>query len=278
MAAHDAISDNVTIPTIPEVVLRINQLTQDPDAGMRELGELVAEDAPLSSKVLRIANSSFYGLRQRVMSTEHATAVLGARALRNIVLQASVIQQYEHLHGQDGVDLTQLWRHSILCAQLSRRLVGRVSARIDLAPEEVYTCGLLHDIGKVVLLDCMTDRYLEAVADSRRRGVPLHESEAHVLGFDHTEVGALIAERWGLPEGVARSIRKHHADAATIEQDTQVALIHVANTVAAAVARDEELAADDLVTPGIRRALGLDELLLEEIVETAREAWAEIEV
>ena len=86
------LSQNFAIPTIPSVVQRIQRLLEDPNAGVRDIAAVVAQDAPLAAKVLKIANSSFYGLREKVVSTQHAASVLGVRVLRGVVMQASVIR------------------------------------------------------------------------------------------------------------------------------------------------------------------------------------------
>src|SRR5688572_864083 len=140
-----SLPENFTIPTMPSVVERITRLVENPDVGLKDIAQIVAEDAPLAAKVLKIANSTYYGLRERCISTQQAAAVLGLRVLRNVVTQASVIKQYEHL-GNQGIDLDELWRHSIVMAQSCSFLVRRCKNPIDLKPEEAYVCGLLHDL------------------------------------------------------------------------------------------------------------------------------------
>src|SRR5690349_5332565 len=116
MKTHQAtrlLARNIRLPTQPAVMRKLSGLLEDPDAGARDVGQLVAEDVALSAKVLRIANSSYYGLRERCLAPQQAASVLGMKVLRNVVMQAAVMKQYEHLQG-GTFDVDELWRHSIL--------------------------------------------------------------------------------------------------------------------------------------------------------------------
>ena len=147
--ADELIRNNINLPTLPQVVAKINSLVDDPDVGTREIGAAVSEDAPIAAKVLKIANSAYYGLRETVLSTEHASAVLGVRQLRTIAMQASVISQFEHLK-QSTFDIDGLWRHSIVTGHACAAVARRCRARIGLAPDEFHVVGLLHDMGKIL--------------------------------------------------------------------------------------------------------------------------------
>jgi HD-like signal output (HDOD) protein len=135
--------------------------------------------------VLRIANSSYYGLKTRVVALEHAASVLGLGALRNIVLQTAVFEALNHLRGEAGLELRQLWKHSVASAQLCETF-ARLLHNPDLpTPEEVYVVGLLHDIGRFALLDAATFSYARVVAESKSSGRPLVQVERERLGITH---------------------------------------------------------------------------------------------
>ena len=159
---RELLSNKLTIPTLPEVVLKVQELIEDPDAGTREIGELVAKDAPLAAKVLRVANSAYYGLPGRCISAEHACTVLGVQALRSIVMQVAVMQTFGRVFSESVFDIQQIWDHSIQSAKLSSFLAERVQHRTQLNPAEFYICGLLHDIGKIVLLNALDTSYVLA--------------------------------------------------------------------------------------------------------------------
>jgi HD-like signal output (HDOD) protein len=271
------VADNVSIPTLPSVVARINALLEDENSGTREIGAEIAKDAPLSTRVLRIANSAAYGLRQRVVSPDQACAVLGMRALRNLVLQASVIGQYEHLQGSD-FDLQALWLHSILCAQVCQSLARQSGSKSGLPPEEFYTCGLLLDIGQVVLLDHAAEDYLLSVRRARQEGRPLHAVEQELLGFSHAEIGARVALRWGLAGEVVSSIQFHHGPEDEIDAEPAVGLVELGNRLADCVLVGDRAAALGTWTEARGAQLGLERSRYATLVDQAFEALPRITV
>ncbi len=225
------IVETINIPTLPTVVMKVNQMVNDPEVGLMEIGGTIAQDAPIASRVLRIANSSYYGLQAPVKSAEQAAAVVGARALQSIAMQASVMTQYEHLADVEDFDLESVWRHAILTAQLCQMIAQRYEGETDMAAEEYYTCGLLHDIGKVVLLDNFPDQYLAVFRDAREKRRAVHLSEKEILGVMHTEIGAQVAVRWDFPDEVVHAIRYHHGPREELTGKPNVAIVALADQI-----------------------------------------------
>ena len=200
---------NMRIPTLPTLVQRLTRMIDEPNAGTADVGALIKEDPPLAGKVLRIANSSFYGLKEPCTSIELASTVLGLRSLRNVVVQAAVIQGHEHLQSS-GFDLQQLWRNSVLTGRISAMLSRQAHSPLLPSPDEAYLTGLLHDIGQVVLLDNLAGEYVDLQESARRHNLPLHLAERRDLGMTHADVGAIVANAWGLPAVVRIGIEFHH--------------------------------------------------------------------
>jgi HD-like signal output (HDOD) protein len=272
-----ALPDNFTIPTMPAVVQRIAQLVEDPDVGLREIAAVVSEDAPLAAKVLKIANSTYYGLRERCISTQQAAAVLGVRVLRNVVTQASVIKQYEHLDKQ-GIDLDQLWRHSIVMAQGCAFVVRRCKKPLELKPDEAYVCGLLHDLRQVVLFDNLGAKYAEVVRRASAENLPISMVEHQSFGFDHSDVGHKIATRWGLPQTVVRAVAYHHGPASEIDADPITALIAKTNLHVNAVAHKNLIAATAAFDAPTTTRLGLTATDIADLSTFVEEALRTVEV
>ncbi|QDU85637.1 phosphodiesterase [Planctomycetes bacterium Pla163] len=268
---EQALGNQVSIPTLPAVVQRINRMMADPEIGLRDLGREIAKDAPIATKVLRIANSAFYGLREKVVSTEHAASVLGLRVLKNIVLQAAVMAQFDHLSKHGGFDLDAQWEHSITTACLAQELMRTSGQEFALGPDEFYSCGLLHDIGKVVLLDNLTKEYLDVVKISGKTGRPLFEVEEEELGFDHAAVGARVAERWGLPEVLVNAIGRHHENIlALVRDEPAAAVVAMANAIAHRLAENPEIESLDSVQGLPLGPLGLDGARAAQVVDGVR--------
>ena len=231
-ALLEAFGDRISLPSLPEVVLRITAAIDDPAVGVAEMGRIASEDPAVTARVLRLANSGFYGLSEPVTSAERAVTVIGARALRNVAMQCSIVRHYEHLRAIPDFDLDELWRHLTLTAQLAQSIAVAAHPRTRLNADDLYACGLLHDVGKVVILDSRTDEYLECIRIARRTAAQLHDAERRVFGFSHVEVGAMLAVQWQLPEKVAQAIEFHHGPTHAIHEYPHVGVIALADQLA----------------------------------------------
>lgn len=277
-AARSLVSQNVELPTLPQVVAKINALVEDPDVGVREIGAAVAEDAPIAAKVLKIANSAYFGLREKVISTEHATAVLGIRMLRTVAMQASVLRQYDHITGGSDFDCRLLWKHAILTGQVSAALASRCKARLGLAPDEFQVIGLLHDVGKILFLEGLGESFLTCVREARERNLPEHVCEEARLGFHHGHVGALIASAWGLPQLVADAIEFHHGPRERLLSEPAIALVALVNLAAHSIEEGDVESAAACFDARAHKLLGVSAEDVHGVMVLARDWWTQIEV
>ena len=231
-ALRKLLKSNLTIPTMPAIVQKISTLMRDPNTGTAEIGKLVAEDAPLAAKVLRIANSAYYGLSNECMSTEHASTILGLNVLKNIVTQVSVISQFENLEKETGFDVSVIWKRSGLTAQIAYLMAPHCEQVRVLSPDEFYVCGLLHKVGQVVMLDGIGKHYAKLLTVASHNPGSTQKLENMKLGFNHQDVGALVAKRWDLPDAVIDAIQYHGQPIEAIGPRLHVHLITVASQAA----------------------------------------------
>jgi putative nucleotidyltransferase with HDIG domain len=271
------IGQHFNVPTLPRTAIRINRMVLDTKVGLNEIGRVVAEDAPITSRVLSIANSAYYGLAQPVLSAEEAASVVGARALQSIVMQASVMSQYEHLDGLAGSEVRGIWRHSILAARLCQHLAEKVERPLEIMPEEFYTCGLLHDIGKIVMLDTFGSEYLTLFSQSREAGQPLHLAEQEHFGYTHIDVGTLVGVRWDFPENAVQAIRYHHGPRFAILNNPCVAIVAIADQMAYRASQADRDAHDRLGALA-ERVLGLSQQSYDDSVAFAVRASNEVDL
>ena len=230
--AQKRLSERIRLPTLPEIVTRITSMVDDPNVRIRDIGAVVARDPAITATVLRIANSAYYGLAKPAISPEEAAAVIGGRSLRNIALQASIVGKFAHLSRTFDFDLHELWMHSVFTAQLCQELARRMPFALPIGPEEFYTCGLLHDVGKAVLLESLRDEYAAVYRAARASGEALHLAEERMLSFTHVEVGALVAQRWQLPEPVGHAIRFHHGPRDEVLANRTTAIVALCDQLA----------------------------------------------
>ena len=194
----------VTLPSMPDSLARITQLINDPDGSMAEVGKAISADPSIALKTLRLVNSVYYGLDQKVSTVEHAVVLLGAKVVKNMVLSATV---FDTIRG--GADV--FMRHSAACGVAMRTLagVGHLDAYFD-DSEEAFLYGLLHDIGKVIFQQYLPQEYGEVGEKAAEEGLPWFEAERAIIGVDHAELGACLAAKWKLSAQIVNAIAGHH--------------------------------------------------------------------
>lgn len=222
---RDSVSD---LPTIPETLTRILKLLEDPNSGARDLAEVIRGDAPLASKILRLANSPLYQKHRTIGTVQECVAVLGYRTVRQVALCVAVVSSLGGEFEKRGATMNyrDLWRHCVAAGAVAQMLARHVGHH---EPEAVFTCGLLHDLGKFVLTLRFPREYSELVAERCRRGQPLAELERERMGYDHAQAGAALAEAWNFPAPLVSAIGGHHDTEPT---DRAVALVTLADYLA----------------------------------------------
>lgn len=193
-----------SIPTLPLTLHRLFEMTADGDHTTREVADVVESDPALTAKVLKVINSPFYGLRFKISTLSHAIAMLGIPALTSL---ASGIAAFPCGDEEGAFDKCRYWAHSLAVASAARAIAKEV--HYDL-PEEAYIGGLLHDLGKVVLDQYAPDAFAASLDAFETTGEDRIDLERKCLGMDHSQVGALVAEKWNLPKILKDAVQFHH--------------------------------------------------------------------
>jgi putative nucleotidyltransferase with HDIG domain len=193
------------LPTIPVVLARVLQLVDADKANGKELIEVIEHDQALTAKILRLANSAFFGQSRRVATIQRAVVLLGFTTVRNLALGVKVWDVLGAGIARSRVD--ELWSHAVAVGLATRSLAGRLRAG---DPEEGFTAGLLHDVGRLVLAMRFRDEYWRVVGGAGEVQ-PIHEQEAATFGVDHAEVAGWMLEAWSLPPTIVDAVRLHHA-------------------------------------------------------------------
>jgi len=214
------------LPTLPDVVAKVMRIVSNPLTSADHLNQVISLDQALTFKVLRLANSAYYGFPQEITTITQAVTILGFNTIRNLALSISV---HKMLFGGKEKTLfshRDFWKHCVGTAVCAKLLAKRVGYKSE---DNAFTAGLLHDIGKSVMDKVMHDEFMHALQASRDRQKPLWEMEREFCGVDHAYVGGLMAEMWNLPRDLKEAVEQHHQLAPGAAPDVLVALVHAAN-------------------------------------------------
>ncbi|MCX7992755.1 MAG: HDOD domain-containing protein [Fimbriimonadales bacterium] len=194
---------------LPRTVAHLVELVESDTATIEQMESLINKDPILCGKILHIANSAYYGMARQISSIRHALLLLGAHTIKGIALSVAVVAA---LRTESRVDETeqQLWRHSLASASYAQGIVqaARWGQRVA---EDAYIAGLLHDIGMVFLFTHFPNQYRSLLKQMECEPEQILEQELHTFGCEHTDVGAMIADHWQLPERIVQAIAEHHA-------------------------------------------------------------------
>ena len=266
---HRRIEQVGELPTLPHVVQKLASMIGRPNVSAEEIGALIEKDQVLSAKVLRLANSPFYGFPSRIASVAHAVVVLGLNVVKGLTLCATAFDMMKN------AGMNELWRHSLGVA-ITAHILGTKAALKN--PEEVFVAGLLHDIGKVVLYVKWPDVGRQITTAARQSAHSLMESEQKLFDVTHADVGGWLAADWHLPTSLREPILYHHTPAADQGAQLQTAIVHVADILVKGLACGNP--GDELVPPLARQAwdlVGLDEHSLAQCLAKATEEFQTID-
>ncbi|MGB5157269.1 sensor domain-containing diguanylate cyclase [Desulfobacterium sp. N47] len=203
-AIDKLLKDDIRLPSPPAIAIRILEAVKKDDSNYDELTDIILSDPSLAAKTLKAANSSIYGLPQKVESLKKALAIIGLTAVKNIAL-SFIIAKEMRTHSE-GFDFDLFWKRSVTAAVASDLCAASISKKND----EDFVRGLLQDIGIVIMYLSGKDDYLNILDEHNESGLPIEIIESKAFGFDHQEVGAEILKKWGLPESIYMPINYHH--------------------------------------------------------------------
>lgn len=218
--------------SLPEVAIRVNELTRSPDHSSRELAEVVELDAGLTARLLRLANSPLFGHVGRIDKVSHAIVMIGERALRDLVMATSVTDVFKGIP-EEFVDMATFWDNSATCGVVARLLASRLGMRDS---ERLFVAGMLHGIGHLVFYSRQPERYREVLKVRAEGEAAILAEEKRVFGFTYAELGAALLAAWKLPEfyQVVIANQLEPCKAETFQKET--AILHVARDMAASLA------------------------------------------
>ncbi len=263
-ATSTLIAQIESMPTLPTVALRVMEVTANPGSSANDLMEIIGPDVSLTAKILKIANSPFYGLTREISSLQHAVTVLGFKEIRNMVISTVAFESFKNIKHDNKFDINKFWRHSFCCG-----LAAKIIA-VDLksSSNELFVAGLIHDIGKLVMYIAFPVEFLKLVdmMSPLKLKYTAFEAEKSVFEIIHDEVGMKLLKKWLFPENLITAVGFHHHPLEADKKSPFPIIIHVADILAHVYemqeedeednSLDSELFYSDIVT--LSRSFGID--------------------
>lgn len=224
----EKIKKSGNLPTLPHILLKLLAICNNDDVNLDYLASTIGKDPAICTEILRLVNSAYYGLHQPIKHIKQAVVYLGPRTIQNMVVMMSIHQTFrgKRYRAQSVLDTGAFWYHSLMCATLAKRIYNATSGGDN---DEVYLAGLLHDIGKLILVSSFQEQY-GAVTAAGKTGPSLLDKEEELLGINHCEVGSWLVRQWQMTSLVADAILYHHNPPEQIREGFPlVKVVYVAN-------------------------------------------------
>jgi HD-like signal output (HDOD) protein len=245
MTITQLIARTRNLASFPLVFEKVNEVIDRPESSAEDIAAALETDQALSARLLRIANSAFYGFPSAVESVRQAVVILGTRQIRDLMMATLAINQFKGI-APSLVNMSDFWRHSLATALCARAFARR---RREPNIERFFISGLLHDVGGLVLYQSEPTMAARALERHAETGELLHACEARVFGFDHADVGAALLSAWRFPAAIQAVVGGHHRFGVAARHAQELAVVQVADVVAHAM---------DLGTNGERNVPVLD--------------------
>lgn len=199
------------VPSVPEIVVKLQQAVSAPNASAESVARIIDLDPAISASMLRLVNSASYSLSAPVTSIARAVSILGVQKAYSLAVSGCIMHRFA---GAGSQVLSRHWEHSIACAIITKELAMICRLR---DPDILYLGGLLHDIGRLVLLAASPAHCMATEAMANRERIPILQAEQKLLGFDHAQLGREFLARWGLPVHIQAMVAEHHARKPTMQ-------------------------------------------------------------
>lgn len=248
------ISQIDSIPTLPTVACRVMEITANQNSTANDLMKVIAPDISLTTKILKMANSPFFGAIRKVTSLQHAITVLGFKEVRNLVISAVVFESFMKIEKDAKFDVRKFWKHSFICG-LAAKIIATDTKN---ASNEFFVAGLIHDIGKLVIYMALPNEYFKLVEAARHLKLKFtaFETEKRIIGMTHDKVGMRLLKKWMFPESLLTGVGFHHHLQETDKKYLLPLVIHIADIFShiyemQTVVEDDDRLKTETLYPGI---------------------------
>lgn len=197
-----------SLPSLPDLYVDIVNALRSPNVSVNRVGRIISRDAGMSTKILQLVNSAYFGIRRNITDPVQATIYLGIDTIEALVFSVGVFQKFSRTIFP-GFSLHDVWHHSLAISAFAK-MITSIEVNDKKFENEAFIAGVLHDAGKLIFAANIPQRYSEALQLSRNKSIPLHEVEREMFSATHAEVGAYLLGLWGLPDPIVEALAFHH--------------------------------------------------------------------
>ncbi|MCK4607704.1 MAG: HDOD domain-containing protein, partial [candidate division Zixibacteria bacterium] len=203
---RDKLEKLSNLPSMPQIIIKIKQISENPKSSVADLANVILSDHQLTSRILRMANSSYYSdFSGRINTITHAIVLMGFRAVRNIAISMAIYGAVNKICRVARFELASFWTRSLACGVIAKFLAHRMNQHELI--EAAFIAGFMHDIGQVILAGVFPEKYDEI---NTLESPDVHLTETVLMGINHLEAGGYVARKWNLPEDLVKAIAEHH--------------------------------------------------------------------
>ncbi len=232
-----------SLPVLPVTVTRLMRVTSDPESSAQDVMETILPDQSLCLTILKVANSALLGLPQKVDSIKMAVTVLGFNEVQNIALAKAIINSFSNIDKQQKPIIDKFWAHSFVCAMAARI----IAKDLHIAPEVAFIGGLIHDIGKLIMLEIYRSGYAVEYWMTKCCDKELLQDELEAFLFTHDQVGGQLLEKWLFPKNLIAAVANHHRPSEALEEKKLAHIIQLADLLSFYCCNQESLGEDDIL-------------------------------
>jgi putative nucleotidyltransferase with HDIG domain len=269
------------LPTLPAVVEKLATTMNDPNSDAQQVANIIEDDPAIMTRILKVVNSAFYASSEEVTSVQHAVARMGMTTVSNLAMTTSVFSAFD-AQDDEMFNIEDFWRHSISSGIAAGVVYERAREHIPrrYTKEVLRLAGLLHDIGKIVMIQYLHDDFTKALALAKSSGIPLEQAETQVLNTNHCQIGAWLGAKWNLSNELLQVIEFHHEPESGDEKySALVSLVHIANYICnQQTIGDSGNSAAPAFLQGAWKQLGLSVSDISDVVDLVNEEAAKSEV
>ena len=217
------------LPTLPLIAIKVNKMLQDYNTPIEKLSTVIKNDQAMVPRILKLVNSSFYGFKSKIANIDRAIILLGFNTISNAIVAVAIVDALSIKETSDDFIMKDFWEHSVAVAVISRYLAEK--SRLCL-PEEAFTGGLLHDIGKLILSQYFPELFNKVIISAKENNSTFYKAEKKEIPLTHAQLGAFMADKWKLPDCLIDTIRYHHAVRTSVKNINLLMTVHIADFIA----------------------------------------------